>query len=126
MKMIDILKENLDIVITLPSNIEWNEYQKELKNVEDGDQVLNFKVSNLPKRTSIGNKCYLCYRGNVIGWMEIVGLVKNDFKCTTTGKEWNGNFIQRSGIFHKLEKPIPMGGFQGFRYLNNSKNGKKL
>ena len=115
MKLVDIIK-NKDIVITLPSNIEWSDYEKELKVVEDETQVLNFKVPRLPINTEIGNKCYLCYRGNIIGWMKIVGLINNNFNCTTTGKNWSGNFIQRSGKFNKIN-PIPMKGFQGFRYI---------
>ena len=48
--------------------------------------------------------------------MKIVGLVKDDFNCTTTDKHWSGNFIQRSGKFNHIT-PIPMKGFQGFRYI---------
>lgn len=108
-----------DVVITLPSNLKWEEYEKELEAVKDGKQVMNFKVSNLPTNTAIGNKCYICYQGNIIGWMKITGLVKDtEFDCTTTDKNWKGNFIQRSGKFNKLENPIPMSGFQGFRYYN--------
>jgi len=115
-KTFENMFEPQDIVITLPSTIDWNDYQKELKKVEDDSQVMNFKVSNLPTKTSIGSKCYLCYKGNIIGWMKIVGLVKNDFDCSTTEKHWNGNFIQRSGKFNSIN-PIPMKGFQGFRYI---------
>ena len=111
--------KNQDIVITLPSTIDWKDYEKELNEVEDGTSVLNFKVPNLPTKTSIGCRCYICYKGNIVGWMKIVGLVKNDFDCTTTGKHWDGNFIQRSGKFNYLKSPIPMKGFQGFRYLTS-------
>lgn len=37
------------ICITIPKKIKWEDYKKELKAVEDGSQVLNFKVPNLPK-----------------------------------------------------------------------------
>jgi hypothetical protein len=116
--------EYYDIVITVPSIINWNDYNKELKAVEDESNVLNFKVKNLPIKTSIGNKCYVCWRGNIVGWMKISGLVNNNFICSTTGKHWTGNFIQRTGSFNYLEIPIPMKGFQGFRYINNFKNNK--
>ena len=116
MKLLDLIN-NRDIVITLPSTIKWGDYEKELKKVEDESEVLNFKVSNLPKQTSIGCKCYLCYKGSLIGWMKITGLVNDGFNCTTTGKRWDGNFIQRSGKFNKLKTPIYMKGFQGFRYI---------
>ena len=108
--------ENKDIVITIPSYIKWNDYEKELDKVKDGKEVLNFKVNHLPKKTNIGNKCYMVYNGEIIGWMKIVGLTENEFVCTTTGKKWKGKFIQRSGEFHRID-PITYKGFQGFRYI---------
>jgi hypothetical protein len=40
-------------------------------------------------------------------------LKEYNFKCSTTGREWTGKFIQRTGKFFEIE-PIPMRGFQGF------------
>lgn len=105
-----------DIIVTVPKSISWEEYQKEIDAVKDGNQVMNFKVNHLPK-TNIGNRCYIVYDGAIRGWMEIVGLSDKGFTCTTTGRVWDGKFIQRSGPFHNIE-PIPMKGFQGFRYFN--------
>ena len=107
--------EYLDIIVTLPKSIKWEDYEKELDAVKDYEQVMSFKISNFPK-TKAGNKCYLLYDGAIRGWMEIVGLSQNSFECTTTGSMWNGKFIERSGPFHKID-PIPMKGFQGFRYF---------
>ena len=106
-----------NIIITIPSKIDWEDYQKELKDVEDRNLILNFKVSNFPKETNIGNKCYSVYKGFIIGWMEIVGMSEGNITCETTGKKWEGKFIQRSGKFNYIE-PIPMTGFQGFRYFD--------
>lgn len=112
--------ENKNICVTIPSNIAWEDYEKELKQVRDFKMVMNFRVPFLPKaedRSSI-KRCYLCYRGNVIGWMSVVGFVDEfDFECKSTGKHWNGKFIQRSGPFHSIV-PIPMKGFRGFRYVD--------
>ena len=113
----DMLREAIeprDIIITLPKSIKWSDYEKELEAVKDYSQVMNFKVNALP-RTAKGCKCYLVYNGNIVGWMEIVGISADSFTCSTTGQKWDGKFIQRSGPFHKIE-PIPMKGFQGFRY----------
>jgi hypothetical protein len=115
----EILRESLqndrDIIITLPKSVKWSDYEKELKVVDDFSEVMNFKVNHFPK-TKIGSKCYLVYNGYIIGWMKIVGMSEKEFNCSTTGKKWNGKFIERSGPFHKIE-PIPMKGFQGFRYM---------
>ncbi len=109
------ISENMDIIITIPKSIQWKEYEKELEAVKDYKQVMNFKVNNFPK-TKIESKCYSLYNGFIIGWMEIVGMSEKNFTCSTTGKDWKGKFIERSGPFHKIE-PIPMRGFQGFRYF---------
>lgn len=105
----------MDIIVTIPKNIKWEDYEKELDAVKDYEQVMLFKVSNFPK-TEPGSRCYLLYDGAIRGWMEIVGLSQNSFECTTTGNMWKGKFIERSGPFHKID-PIPMKGFQGFRYF---------
>ena len=107
--------EKKDIIITIPKSVKWTDYEKEIDAVKDYTQVMNFKVNNFPKVLK-GSKCYLLYDGNIIGWMEIVGLSEKDFKCSTTGNDWKGKFIERSGPFHKID-PIPMKGFQGFRYF---------
>lgn len=113
----EIKNEIGDIVITLPSTIKWGDYKKELDAVKDFSSVMNFKVSNFPKNTKPGNKCYLCYKGQVIGWMQIVGMEEKEFDCTTTGTHYKGKFILRSGPFNTI-KPIEMKGFQGFRYFS--------
>jgi hypothetical protein len=116
-KLRKLLMENTkgDIVVTLPKHIKWSDYEKELDTVKDGVEVMNFKVPFLPK-VSIGAKCYIAHDGFVKGWMEIVGLSDKGFDCTTTGQHWDGKFVQRSGKFNYIE-PIPMKGFQGFRYI---------
>lgn len=111
------------LLITLPSRIDWSEYEKELKAVENEDQVMNFKVPFKPKYTDDITRVYLVYRGNIVGWQKFVGCSSGEFDCTTTGKHWTGTFIQRTGKFHKID-PIPCKGFQGFRYIaiDNIKN----
>lgn len=90
-----------DIIVTIPKSIQWSEYEKELKAVEDYSQVMNFKVNHFPK-TKPGNKCYLLYGGQIIGWMEITGISEKDFTCSTTGKQWKGKFIERQVLFIKF------------------------
>lgn len=106
---------NRDIMITIPKDIKWEQYQKELDKAKQGE-ILNYKVNHFPQ-TAKGNKCYIVYNGNIIGYMIICGLSTKKFKCSTTGREWSGKFIERSGDFYEIE-PIPMKGFQGFRYFN--------
>lgn len=108
------------LCVTLPRSIKWVDYEKELKNVEDYSQVMNFKVTTMPRDIDNYKKCYICHDGFIKGWQEIVGHNKsNGFNCTTTGKRWSaGNYIQRSGPFHYLNDPVPMKGFMGFRIID--------
>ena len=114
----EIFKSERSLIITLPSKIQWNDYEKELRKAANYKYVLNFKVHNFPKGIHKGDKCYIVHKGLIKGWMEIVGFSEKEFKCTTTGKMWKGKFIERSGPFHYLVDKIPMKGFQGYRYIN--------
>lgn len=106
--------EYKDIIITIPKNIKWEDYQKELKAAKNGE-VLNFKVNHFPK-TQKGNKCYIIHDGKVKGYMIISNLSEKEFTCTTTNKKWKGKFIERTGDFHNIDE-YDMKGFQGYRYI---------
>ena len=113
---IDKITKDKGIIITVPKSIKWEDYEKELKAVEDYSQVMNYKVPTIPKDIEGIKRCYVVYDGFIRGWQEVVGYeTGKEFDCTTTGKNWKGNFIQRSGPFHKIG-PIPMKGFMGWRY----------
>lgn len=113
-----IEKQRHSIIITLPSNEKWDEYENELEKVKNYSNVMNFKVHNFPKGITKGDKCYIVHKGFIKGWMEIVGFSEKRFTCNTTNKEWFGKFIERSGPFHYMTEKIPMKGFQGFRYFD--------
>jgi hypothetical protein len=112
----DYMGDNvLSIVITIPKSTPWALYEKELERAEQ-DEILNFRVSNFPKSVQPGDKCYIVHDGYIRGWMYIVGFTEKRFICTTTHGDFEGKFIERSGKFHELSKPIPCRGFQGFKY----------
>lgn len=107
----------MDIVITIPKSIKWTDYQMELKAVESSEQTMFFKVPTLPKKANVGDRCYLCHNGLVVGYMNITWMgIMSEFTCTTTIQVWPaGHYIGRSGKFTYI-KPIPYKGFQGYRY----------
>lgn len=107
---------NTAICITIPKNVKWEDYKKELDAVKDGKQEMNFKVPNLPTKVKPGDRCYLCYKGQIIGWMKISNMGPKKFKSTTDGTDWEGNFISRTGQFHTIN-PVSCKGFRGFKYL---------
>lgn len=112
----------MDIVITIPKTIDWEDYEKELQVVEDGKFAMYFKVPHLPKRTSVGDRCYICYKDRIVGYMLITDLLhSNGFQCTTTRRFWDpGNYICRSGKFYSTITTINYKSFQGFRYAPDS------
>jgi len=114
----EIFRNERSLIVTLPSSVNWADYERELRKVANYKHVLNFKVHNFPKGIHEGDKCYVVHDGFVKGWMEIVGFSEEPFTCSTTNKQWCGKFIQRSGPFHYLKETIPYKGFQGFRYFD--------
>lgn len=111
------MESKRDIIITIPKTTKWEDYEKELESVKTGEVCMGFKVSQLPKTKP--ERCYVCYKGEIMGWMNVMGMLNDEFACEVTGKKWKGNFIYRSGEFHYLPNPKPkMKGFQGFRYYD--------
>lgn len=111
----------MNLIITLPKEISWKEYEKELAMVESGGHVMNFKVQSLPVKAIVGCRVYVVWRGAVRGWMKLVDVQEKTFKCSTTGKIWKGKFLVRSGKFNKID-PVKYKGFRGFRYTNENWN----
>ena len=112
-----------DWVITLPQDIEWEDYQKELKTVSGygftSSEVMNYRLPYKPKAAR-GDRCWLVWRGKVRGWMKVVGVehYPEGFQCSTTGQMWRpGWYLQRAGLFREVDGP-DMQGFRGLRKLD--------
>ena len=122
----EIFKNKRSLIVTLPSEIKWKDYERERRKAANYKHTLKFKVHNFPKGIHEGDKCYVVYNGLIKGWMEIVGFAEET--CMATNKKWDGKYIQRSGPFHYLQETIPYKGFQGFRYfdLNEYKQEKGI
>jgi oligoribonuclease (3'-5' exoribonuclease) len=103
-------------ILTLPKTISWQDYEKELRTVADGSQVMNYRLPYKPK-AQVGERCYVTWQGQVQGWMEITGIEHREhgFTCSTTGINWPaGWYLQRSGFFHAEDGPA-LPGFRGLR-----------
>ena len=116
----------MDIMVSLPRGIRWEDYQKELAAVAEGSIEMRFKVAHLPKKCNVGDRCYLVWRGGIKGWMKITGFYKGSFICSITGKKWEGNFIVRSGPFNYLVDRISIAAFRGFRYMPENFNALRI
>lgn len=109
----------MDIVITIPKSIDWEDYLREIRTAQNGKDMMLFKTPQVPQKANINDRCYLCYNGKIVGYMLIcwIGYTSSGFKCSTTGNVWPaGNYIGRSGRFYQMNNPIEYKGFRGFRY----------
>lgn len=107
----------MDWLITVPKTIDWDDYCKEMRLVEDDSHVMNYRVHYFPQEMQAGDRCFICHEGKVRGWMRIVGMenARTAWKCSTTGRPWPaGKYIQRSGPFHEVDGP-KITGFRGIR-----------
>lgn len=108
------------LIITIPKTTSWEDYEKEIKDVEEKGLCMKFKVPSFPLHIQATDRCYVVYKGVVKGWMEIVALTEEEFECETTGKIWKGKFIVRGGKFHRMQRKITYPSFQSFRYIKTS------
>lgn len=104
-----------DIIITIPARVSWQQYSEEIKRAAKGE-ILNFQVQHFPLHAKVGDRCYICFRGFLIGWHAIAGFSEKKFTCTTTGKVYEGKFIERTGKLYHVNCQL-MKGFRGFRYV---------
>lgn len=103
-------------IITLPQQIEWSDYEKELQAAERG-AILNFRIPRHIRSVLPGGKCYITWRGQVRGYHIIKGVsyFAREWQCSTSTRVWPpGLYIQRTGRFFKVQ-PRDYKGFQGIR-----------
>jgi len=109
-----------DWLITIPQQITWEAYQRELDVVKKEHCVtfLNYKVPFIPREFRRGDRCFVVWRGQVRGWMICWDSFKADkpWACETSGTWWGaGSYIQRYGEFYALKDGEAIKGFQGIR-----------
>jgi hypothetical protein len=112
-------------LITLPQTVDWETYKREIETVKDGTSVMNYRIKYPPRDLSPGDHMYITYKGQVRGWMNVVGVEKKtqSWQCTTTGKFWQaGTYIQRSGPFHEVVDGEKIKGFRGIRRFHDFKS----
>lgn len=106
------------LCITIPQKTKWEEYEKKMKEADANGTLLSFKVPTLPKDMKKMKRCYICYKGHIIGWNLIVGIQKKgDIKDVSTGETYDGNYIQRTGKFHYLKEQRECTPFRGYKYI---------
>lgn len=115
-----------DIIITIPKTRK-EEWLNEVEEAKKQDMDLWFKTSSHPRRLTFlcYGKCYVVLDGNIIGYHEIKTVKWSEgFTCEITENEWpKGWYVVRWGKTWTPITPVPMKGFQGFRYVKEKLEG---
>lgn len=108
----------MDWVITIPKTVGWEDYQKELKAVQDYGSKMYYRVQYFPRGMATRDRIFVVWNNRIRGWMRLVGMeYKRGFVCSVTKRGWpEGNYLVRSGPFHEVDGP-EMKGFRGIRKL---------
>lgn len=110
-----------DIILTWPKGRTLESYVTALGEAFRNDELINFRVSNLPKDAYEYDRVYMVHDGHVRGynWLHSFALRgENEVKDPITGAFWpEGKYIVRHPGW-KAITPIPMKGFQGWRYAD--------
>jgi hypothetical protein len=106
------------LVLTWPRSRPLESYLAELREAEARDLVINYRVASRP-RVEAGGRCYMAHGGALRGWSEILGIEergRHEVRDPAGGYWPPGIYVVRSPRWHAIE-PVPMRGFQGYRYL---------
>lgn len=110
-----------DIACTWPKTKPLGTYYAELENARRRNLVINFRVPARPKSTP--QRCYMVYDGFVRCWSPVKAILwrgEGEVRRVDGQGFWPaGWYIMREPFYAEIE-PLPMKGFQGFRYFDRS------
>lgn len=114
----------MDIVVTLPKSEYETSTQEDkyaVKQITDGKQVYQYwSIGRKPKALMPGDRVYFIENGHIVYYHKFLKYTDNA-KCKVTNRVWKGVNLVIDYPPVKLDNPIQMKGFQGFRYINFEK-----
>lgn len=118
----------MDIIVTTPKSEMANSAREaaDCLAAGGGEYFRRFGMNATDPNCFPGNRVYYVEDGYVRGFA-VVDRIRNYsilVRCATTGRDWPAGFyvIMRADSWHWIA-PIPMRGFQGFRYARGWRNG---
>ena len=117
----------IDIVVTWPKNRPLEEYVGTLAWAKRNGEDINYRVSQRPswefgalhERPA---RCYRVHDGAVRGYTEILYVIQRDddeVHMVGTQYFWPGGiYVVCDPTWYPLEEPVPMRGFQGWRWID--------
>lgn len=110
------------IIVTTPKSEMANSQREAEECLKSGSGYYFRSISKKPKDIVVGeSKLYYVEDGYVRGYGVIIGISESNGKqCDVTDKIWNGKyFILTTASSWKWINPLPMKGFQGWRYFDD-------
>lgn len=109
----------MNIVVTIPKSRQAEIEEEESKlqaRIAAGEEGLSYfwAMSRRPKELRVGDRMYFIWDGAMRAFHRVIGFNEN-LKCETTGRQYRGCCVMLDPRIHEIV-PIPMKGFQGFRY----------
>lgn len=111
----------MDILVTTPKSEMANAAQEAADAIlrRGGEYFRRFPRGRVPDVKS-GDRCYYVEDGFVRGYALITrGFLCDGMVCDATGRRWDeGFYIVMEAASWRWIRPLPMRGFQGFRYAS--------
>ena len=116
----------MDIVVTTPKSEMLNAAAEAAQCLRDEGGYYFRAFQRLPTNVQSGCRVYYVENGAVRGFALVERIEAGRFKCETTGRCWSGwNLLMRADSWKWIE-PIPMRGFQGWRYWDGPAQPKVI
>ena len=111
-----------NIVVTTPKSEMQNSADEAKECIKQhGGYYFRKLGKNRPVGIAGGSKIYYVEDGYVRGFGVIASVVEKSYECEYTNRSWGeGWYAIIPACTWKWIRPIPMRGFQGFRYFNDS------
>ena len=107
-----------DIIVTTPKNKTEIAEEEARQCIEAGSGFYFRTFRNTPRHLGIGSRIFYIEDGYVRGFGMVSEIKNGDMQCGTTGYDWgDGTHAIIQSDSWKWIKPIPMRGFQGWRYF---------
>lgn len=107
-----------DIIVTTPKGEMANAAKEAADCLAAGSGFYFRTLGTIPKHFDIGGKVWYVENGYIRGYAFCSHIERDGATCATTGRHWLGAVrIIMAADSWKWIKPIPMKGFQGWRYF---------
>lgn len=107
----------MDIIVTTPKREIANAAAEAAEVIADGGGRYFRHLGRRPEKTKPGERIFYVEDGYIRGFAIILLIEYCDMKCATTGRMWTGINAGMDATTWQWIRPIPMRGFQGWRYF---------